>query len=68
MIRDNLVKDVPEIARAEPAFEGPRAGDIAHSQASIEKITGALGYAPTHQVAEGMTETVAWFSRRLRRK
>lgn len=68
MIRDNLAKDVPEVAKAEPAFEPPRAGDIAHSQASIEKIVGALGFAPTHQVGDGMAETVAWFSRRLRRK
>jgi UDP-N-acetylglucosamine 4-epimerase len=68
MIRDNLAKDLPEVAKAEPAFEGPRAGDIAHSQASIEKISAALGYSPTHQVADGMTETVAWFARRLRRK
>jgi len=67
MIRDNLAKELPEVARAEPAFEGPRAGDIAHSQAAIDKISAALGYAPTHQVAEGMTETVAWFARRLRR-
>src|SRR5688572_3166883 len=48
MIRDSLSRDVPEIANAEPAFEPPRAGDIAHSQASIEKIADALGYVPTH--------------------
>ena len=68
MIRDNLAKDVPEVAKAEATFESPRAGDILHSQASIEKISAALGYVPTHQVADGMAETVAWFSRRLRRK
>jgi UDP-N-acetylglucosamine/UDP-N-acetylgalactosamine 4-epimerase len=68
MIRDNLAKDIPELATAEPVFEGPRSGDIAHSQASIEKISSALGYAPTHQVADGMTETVAWFAQRLKKK
>jgi UDP-N-acetylglucosamine 4-epimerase len=68
MIRDNLAKDLPELATAEPVFEGPRSGDIAHSQASIEKISSTLGYAPTHQVAEGMAETVAWFAQRLRKK
>ena len=68
MIRDNLAKDIPELANAEPVFEGPRSGDIAHSQASIEKISSTLGYAPTHQVADGMTETVAWFAQRLRKK
>ncbi|MBX3155758.1 MAG: SDR family oxidoreductase [Deltaproteobacteria bacterium] len=68
MIRDNLVKLVPAVAGCEPVFEAPRSGDIAHSQAAIDKIIGALGYAPTHQVAEGMAETVAWFGQRLKRK
>jgi UDP-N-acetylglucosamine 4-epimerase len=64
MLRDNLAKDFPHIAGAEPSFEGPRPGDIPHSQAAIDKIRAALGYAPTHLVAEGMAETVAWFARR----
>ena len=68
MIRDDLAKDVPEIANAEPAFEPPRAGDVLHSQAAIDKITAALGYVPTHQVADGMAETVAWFARRMKSK
>jgi UDP-N-acetylglucosamine/UDP-N-acetylgalactosamine 4-epimerase len=65
MIRDGLAKDVPALAGAEPVFESPRPGDIAHSQASIDKISAALGYVPTHQVSDGMAETVAWFSQRL---
>jgi UDP-N-acetylglucosamine 4-epimerase len=68
MIKEGLEQDFPEIANAAPAFESPRPGDIAHSQAAIDKISGALGYVPTHQVADGMAETVAWFSQRLRRK
>lgn len=68
MIRDDLAKDVPELANVEPTYEPPRAGDIPHSQASIDKITEALGYSPTHQVAEGMAETVDWFAQRIRRK
>jgi UDP-N-acetylglucosamine 4-epimerase len=68
MIRDGLAKDFPAVAKAEPSFEPPRAGDIAHSQAAIDKISAALGYVPTHQVGAGMTETVSWFAHRLRRK
>jgi UDP-N-acetylglucosamine 4-epimerase len=67
MIRDNLAKDLPALAQVEPVFEGPRAGDVAHSQASIDKIVAALGYAPSHLVEDGMAETVAWFSQRLRK-
>jgi UDP-N-acetylglucosamine 4-epimerase len=68
LIRDNLSKEFPATAAAEPSFEPPRAGDIPHSQAAIDKISAALGYVPTHQVAEGMAETVAWFAQRVRRK
>jgi UDP-N-acetylglucosamine 4-epimerase len=68
MIRDALARTFPEVADARPVFEGPRAGDIPHSQAAIDKISAALGYVPTHQVAEGMVETVAWFAQRLLRK
>jgi len=68
LIRDNLAKARPEVAGAEPVFEGPRAGDVAHSQAAIDKISAALGYAPSHMVEDGMAETVAWFAQRLGRK
>jgi UDP-N-acetylglucosamine 4-epimerase len=68
MIRDGLAKDFPEVASTQPVFEAPRSGDIPHSQAAIDKISAALGYVPSHQVADGMAETVAWFSQRLRKK
>jgi UDP-N-acetylglucosamine 4-epimerase len=68
MIRDNLARELPEVASAEPVFEGPRPGDVAHSQAAIDKISAALGYAPSHMVEDGMAETVAWFAHRLGRK
>ena len=68
LIRDNLAKELPDVAKAELVFEAPRAGDIPHSQASIDKIIAAFGYAPTHQVADGIAETVAWFGRRLKKK
>jgi UDP-N-acetylglucosamine 4-epimerase len=68
MIRDNLAKDFPSVTSIEPVFEGPRAGDVAHSQAAIDKISAALGYVPSHMVEQGMAETVAWFAHRLRNK
>jgi UDP-N-acetylglucosamine/UDP-N-acetylgalactosamine 4-epimerase len=64
LIRDNLAKTFPHVAGVEPAFESPRPGDIAHSQASIEKIKAALGYQHTHEIDAGMAETVAWFAAR----
>lgn len=66
-LRDNLARTWPDIAAAEPAFAPPRAGDIPHSQASIDKITAALGYAPSHDIAAGLAETVDWFAARASR-
>lgn len=44
------------------ALHGPeRAGDIPHSQASIEKAKRILGYIPAHSVEEGLEEAVDWF-------
>ncbi len=67
MVRDNLGKDYPEVAEIQPVYEPPRAGDIAHSQASIDRISQAMGYVPTHHSAEGIAETVRWYVKQLRR-
>lgn len=61
ILRDNIAKAQPEVAGAQPEHTAPRAGDIPHSQASIDKITAALGYAPSHEIAEGLAETVSWY-------
>jgi UDP-N-acetylglucosamine 4-epimerase len=68
LLRDEVAKHRPEASDASLAFEVPRPGDVPHSQAAIDKITAALGYSPTHGVAEGVAETVGWFVHRLRRK
>ncbi|HVM95451.1 MAG TPA: SDR family oxidoreductase, partial [Candidatus Acidoferrales bacterium] len=38
----------------------PRAGDVRHTQASIEKAERLLGYKPTIDFEEGMRRTVKW--------
>jgi UDP-N-acetylglucosamine 4-epimerase len=68
MIRDELARDRPELAKVNATHEPPRPGDVPHSQASIEKITKELGYVPTHQIADGMAETVTWFTHRRMRQ
>ena len=55
-------KKIPEI---KPVYGPERAGDIPHSQASIEKIKRLLGYSPTHNVREGLEEAVEWFRNNL---
>lgn len=42
----------------EPVYREFRAGDVRHSQASIEKIKNLLGYTATHKINEGIALTV----------
>ncbi len=44
-----------------PDHQPPRAGDVRHSQASIDAIRETLGYVPRVSLAEGLGRTVAWF-------
>lgn len=47
-------------ASLHPDFAPPRAGDIRHSCASIEKARQLLGYDPVHSFEEGILHTVRW--------
>jgi UDP-glucose 4-epimerase len=44
-----------------PLFAEPRAGDIKHSLASIDKITRLLNYQPIIDWREGLRRTVEWY-------
>jgi UDP-N-acetylglucosamine 4-epimerase len=63
-IRENLAEMRPALARVEPRYGTPRAGDVAHSQANIDKIRTVLGYEHTHDIRAGLRETVRWFAQR----
>jgi UDP-N-acetylglucosamine 4-epimerase len=66
-IRTSVARDAPDAARAELRFDPPRPGDIPHSLASIERARNVLGYEPSHDLARGMDETIAWYAPRVRR-
>jgi UDP-glucose 4-epimerase len=42
----------------EPTFEPPRAGDVRHSQASLERIGAVLGFRPAIPFEEGLRRTL----------
>ncbi len=45
-----------------PAHYGPpRAGDVSHSLASIDRARAELGYAPETDFRAGLEKTVAWY-------
>jgi len=43
-----------------PSHAPPRAGDVRHSRAKIERITAELGFAPKVSFEEGLRRTLAW--------
>ena len=64
--RTNLVELWEAIAAAagtdvHPVFGPPRADDIPHSLASIEKANGLFGYDPQFRLREGIKITFDWF-------
>jgi UDP-N-acetylglucosamine 4-epimerase len=50
-----------EILKIEPLYGPARAGDIAHSLASIEKAKKLLGYLPVLNVEKGLAEALKWY-------
>ena len=60
-LRDLAGKFDSHILSIEPRYGPDREGDIRHSLASVEKARRLLGYAPTHNVAQGLEESVKWF-------
>jgi UDP-N-acetylglucosamine 4-epimerase len=61
MLRVALLPDFPHLKSFRAIHEDFRPGDIRHSQADISKAHRLLGYAPTHSVARGLQETLAWY-------
>ncbi len=66
LISDNLVEQfkinnskfkIPE----GPVYRDFRPGDIRHSNADISKAKRTVGYAPTHDIYQGMEEAIEWY-------
>src|SRR5262249_49881808 len=44
-----------------PAHGPPRAGDVRHSRAKIDRARAELGYAPAVSFEEGLRRTLEWY-------
>jgi len=51
----------PQHVPLAPHYGEFRAGDVRHSQADIAKAARLLGYVPTHDLAQGLRQTIAWY-------
>ena len=47
-----------------PKHAAPRAGDVKHSQAAIERAREDLGYRPTTDMKEGLRRCLEWWEQR----
>ena len=64
ILRDLTIARHPEVRVAPPIYEDFRAGDVRHSQASVDKAKRLLGYEPTHDVRTGLAESLSWYDER----
>lgn len=60
-LRVNLATQFTHLQEFHPAYRDFRAGDVRHSLSDISKARSLLGYQPTHRVAEGLAEAMAWY-------
>ncbi|MGK5065201.1 SDR family oxidoreductase [Janthinobacterium sp. LB3P112] len=56
-----LLAVCPQHVQQAPQYGEFRAGDVRHSQADIAKAASLLGYVPTHDLAQGLRHTIAWY-------
>lgn len=61
IIRELAGRYDKKILSIEPLYGPARAGDIAHSLASIEKAKKLLGYSPELNVEKGLAEALKWY-------
>lgn len=66
-IQSGLTDYDPKIQEIDIKFGPTREGDVPHSQASIEKAKKLLGYQPTHTFKQGLTASLAWYYKNLRK-
>jgi UDP-N-acetylglucosamine 4-epimerase len=65
ILRDNLARFDPEIAKIEPVYSTERPGDIPHSHASIDRARKFLGYEPPYDARKGFELACEWYWKNL---
>jgi len=61
IMREGLAAYDPEVLGNSPQYDPFRPGDIRFSCAAIDKAREWLSFSPTHGVAEGLAEALAWY-------
>ena len=61
ILKSRLLPHCPHLKNLAPVYFPARPGDVRHSQAHISKAQSLLGYEPTHNVEQGLDETLKWY-------
>ncbi len=61
IISHNLLDEVEDFNLSKPIYREFRVGDIRDSNADISKAQTTVGYAPTHDIYQGMREAIRWY-------
>ena len=65
LLRDRLAPRHPHLAGLRPVYGPFRSGDVLHSLADIDKAKRLLGYEPTHNIEQGLSESLEWYEQSL---
>ena len=61
LIEDKINKRKKLSTKVFPKYQPFRDGDVLHSQADISKAKTLLGFAPSHNINQGLDEYIDWF-------
>lgn len=60
-IKNGLEEKIPNLKIKDAIYRDFRAGDIRHSNANINQAKELLGYEPTHDIKQGLMESLSWY-------
>jgi UDP-N-acetylglucosamine 4-epimerase len=66
LIRERVVKVIPEAKNLKPVYRDFRAGDVRHSLADISKASELIGYRPEFSVTKGLDLAADWYVSNLK--
>lgn len=65
LLRDGLAPHFPALRESKPVYRDFRPGDVRHSEADISKARHELGYEPTHNLEQGLKDSLDWYRTHL---
>ena len=65
MIQVSLMQRVIGLEKKDPIYRDFRAGDVMHSQATIDKAIKLLNYQPKYNINKGLNKSMDWYVKNL---